>query len=87
MERSNRKQLTGTVISISREKTITVQVDTYIKHPLYGKRFRQSKKFAVHDENSTAKLHDVVQIMETRPISKTKKFRLVKVLESAKDGE
>ena len=87
MERSSRKTLTGTVVSVKSAKTITVSVETYIKHPLYGKRFKQTRKFAAHDENQTAQLHDVVQIMETRPVSKTKKFRLVKVLNHAKDGE
>lgn len=87
MERSSRKQLIGKVVSTKMDKTITVLVETYIKHPLYGKRFKKSKKFHAHDENSTAKLGDMVQIIETRPMSKMKKFRLKEVLETAKDGE
>ena len=87
MERSSRKQLTGKVTSTKMEKTITVSVETYIKHPLYGKRFKKTKKFHAHDENSEAKLGDMVLIAETRPISKMKKFRLKEVLETAKDGE
>lgn len=87
MERSSRKQLTGKVTSTKMEKTITVSVETYIKHPLYGKRFKKTKKFHAHDENSEAKLGDIVLIAETRPMSKMKKFRLKEVLETAKDGE
>lgn len=87
MERSSRKTMIGKVVSTSMEKTIVVSVESSIKHPLYGKRFKNHRKFKAHDENATAKLNDVVQIIETRPYSKTKKFRLEKVLEHAKDGE
>ena len=87
MERSSRKILLGKVVSTKMDKTIVVQVESSIKHPLYGKRFKRHTKFSAHDENGTAKLHDLVQIVETRPYSKTKKFRLEKVLETAKDGE
>jgi len=87
MERTSRKTLTGKVVSVKNAKTISVSVDTYIKHPLYGKRFLSTKKFAAHDENETAKLGDIVQIAETRPLSATKRFRLDKVIETAKDGE
>ena len=87
MERSSRKILIGKVVSTKAAKTISVEVDSYIKDPLYGKRFKRSKKFAAHDESSTAKMGDLVQIVETRPMSKTKAFRLEKVLEVAKDGE
>jgi len=84
MERTNsRKVFTGTVVSDKMDKTITVRVDTYKKHPLYGKRVKQSKKFHVHDENEIAKIGDVVTIVETRPLSKTKKFRLLSVVSSA----
>lgn len=81
-ERNSRKMFTGTVVSTKMDKTITVSVDTYRKHRLYGKRVKSSKKFHAHDENNTAKLGDVVTIMETRPLSKTKKFVLVKVEKS-----
>ncbi|SYV96916.1 30S ribosomal protein S17 [Mycoplasmopsis edwardii] len=86
MERNTRKTLTGTVVSAGKSaKTIIVAVDTYKKHPLYSKRFKSTKRFAVHDENQVAKLDDVVVIMETRPLSKTKRFRLVSVT-SSKEG-
>lgn len=87
MERSSRKVMTGKVVSTKMNKTIVIEVEKSIKHPLYGKRFKRHTKFKAHDENGTAKLHDVVQVVETRPYSKTKKFRLEKVLETAKDGE
>lgn len=86
MEKSYKKELTGKVISTKREKTITVVVDTYKKHPLYSKRFKSSKKFAVHDENGVAKLGDTVSIIETRPLSATKRFRLKEVLASSVEG-
>ena len=79
MERNNRKVYTGTVVSTKMDKTITVLVETHVKHKLYGKRMKSSTKFHAHDENNTAKLGDVVTIMETRPLSKTKHFVLVKV--------
>lgn len=87
MERSNRKILIGKVVSVKAAKTISVEVETSVKHPLYGKRYKQTNKFAAHDENGIAKLNDKVQIVETRPYSKTKNFRLEKVLETAKEGE
>ncbi|MDP4157575.1 MAG: 30S ribosomal protein S17, partial [Bacillota bacterium] len=65
------------------DKTITVLVETYKKHPLYGKRVKYSKKFKAHDEQNEAKIGDVVRIMETRPLSATKRFRLVEVVEKA----
>ncbi len=82
-ERNSRKVYTGKVVSDAMDKTITVLVETYKVHPLYGKRVKQSKKFKAHDENNVAKVNDIVQIMETRPLSKTKRFRLVKVVEEA----
>ena len=83
MERNSRKVYIGQVVSIKEEKTITVLVTTYRKHPLYGKRVEYSKKFTAHDENNEAKMGDKVKIMETRPLSKTKKFRLVEIVERA----
>jgi len=80
-ERNARRVLTGTVVSDSMEKTITVLVETYKEHRLYGKRAKYSKKYAVHDENNEAKVGDVVRIMETRPLSKNKRFRLVEIVE------
>ncbi|AKF41337.1 30S ribosomal protein S17 [Mycoplasmopsis canis UFG4] len=87
MERNTRKTLTGTVVSAGKSaKTIIVAVDTYKKHPLYAKRFKSTKRFAVHDENQEAKLDDIVVIMETRPLSKTKRFRLVSI-STSKEGK
>ncbi len=82
MERNDRKVVTGTVVASNSDKTISVMVENYIKHPKYGKRVKHTKKFAAHDENNQAKVGDVVRIMETRPLSKTKKFRLLEIVES-----
>ena len=81
MERNNRRVLVGTVVSDKCDKTITVLVETYKTHPLYGKRVISSKKFTAHDENNQAKIGDTVKIMETRPLSKQKRFRLVEIVE------
>ena len=83
MERSNRKVYSGTVVSDKMDKTITVVVETKKTHPLYGKRVKYSKKFKAHDENNEAKIGDKVVIMETRPLSATKRFRLVEIVEKA----
>jgi small subunit ribosomal protein S17 len=83
VERNARKELVGKVVSDKMDKTIVVLVETYKKHPLYGKRVKYSKKFKAHDENNQAKIGDKVSIMETRPLSKDKRYRLVKVLEEA----
>ncbi|WP_071396708.1 30S ribosomal protein S17 [Bacillus tuaregi] len=82
-ERNQRKVYTGRVVSDKMDKTITVIVETYKKHPLYGKRVKYSKKFKAHDEQNVAKTGDIVRIMETRPLSATKRFRLVEVVEKA----
>lgn len=71
MERSNRKVLVGVVTSDSMQKTVTVKVETKFKHPLYRKLVIQNKKYHAHDEHEEAKVGDIVQITETRPISKT----------------
>lgn len=83
MERNNRKVLTGTVVSTKMDKTITVLVETHVRHKLYGKRVLSSKKFKAHDEENIARNGDTVQIMATRPLSATKRFRLVKVVKKA----
>ena len=83
MERSNRKVYRGTVVSDKMDKTITVIVETKKTHALYGKRVKYSKKFKAHDENNEARMGDKVEIMETRPLSATKRFRLVKIVEKA----
>jgi small subunit ribosomal protein S17 len=82
-ERNQRKVYSGRVVSDKMDKTITVLVETYKKHPLYGKRVKYSKKFKAHDEQNQAKVGDIVRIMETRPLSATKRFRLVEVVEKA----
>ena len=84
MERSNRKVYRGTVVSDKMDKTITVRIDTKKTHPLYGKRVKYSKKFKAHDENNEANMNDRVLIMETRPLSKDKRWRLVEIVERAK---
>ena len=81
MER--RKELVGKVVSNKNNKTITVVVETYKKDPLYGKRVKYSKKYAAHDEKNEAKVGDTVRISMTRPLSKTKRYELVKVIEKA----
>ncbi|GAA6238975.1 MAG: 30S ribosomal protein S17 [Spiroplasma phoeniceum] len=83
MERNSRKVLQGRVISDKAEKTITVLVETYKNHPLYKKRVKYSKKYLAHDEQNQAHIGDKVSIMETRPLSKTKHFRLIQVIEKA----
>jgi small subunit ribosomal protein S17 len=82
-ERNQRKVYTGRVVSDKMDKTVTVMIETYKKHKLYGKRVKYSKKFKAHDELNEAKLGDVVRIMETRPLSATKRFRLMEVVEKA----
>lgn len=82
--RINRKKvLTGRVVSDKMDKTITVLVETYKNHKLYGKHVKYSKKFKAHDEQNQAKVGDVVEIMETRPLSKDKRFRLVNIVEES----
>ncbi len=83
MERSNRKVLRGTVVSDKMDKTIVVEITTAVKHAKYGKRVKYSKKFYAHDAENTACVGDIVEIMETRPLSATKRFRLLSVVEKA----
>lgn len=82
MEKVNH-ELVGKVVSTKCDKTITVLVETYKNDKLYHKRVKSSKKYAVHDEANVAKVGDTVRISETRPLSKTKHFRLVEVVEKA----
>lgn len=81
--KSNKRVLTGTVHSDKADKTIVVMVETLIKHPLYKKYVRRRKKFMAHDEENTCGIGDKVQIIESRPLSKRKRWELVKVLEKA----
>jgi small subunit ribosomal protein S17 len=84
MERNERKERIGKVISNKMQKTITVAVDRKVKHPIYGKFVNKTTKFKAHDEANTAGIGDTVRIMETRPLSKDKRWRLVEVVEKAK---
>ncbi|MBE6063314.1 30S ribosomal protein S17 [Clostridium sp. SM-530-WT-3G] len=84
MERALRKKRIGRVVSDKMEKTIVVAVETKVRHPLYGKTVNKTTKFKVHDENNEAKINDRVSIMETRPLSKDKRWRLVEIVEKAK---
>ena len=84
MERNNRKVLVGRVVSDKMDKTITVVVETKRNHPVYGKRINYSKKYKAHDENNECNVGDTVRVMETRPLSKDKRWRLVEIVEKAK---
>lgn len=84
VERKLRKTKTGVVVSTKMDKTISVKVERRLMHPLYGKFVKRSKKFFAHDEENTCNMGDVVRIMETRPLSKMKRWRLVEILERAK---
>lgn len=83
-ERAYRKNMRGVVTSDKMEKTIVVQVEDRKKHSLYGKVMKRHSKFKVHDENEEAGIGDTVQISETRPLSATKRWRLVRIIEKAK---
>jgi small subunit ribosomal protein S17 len=83
METTKKQELVGKVVSAKCDKTITVLVATYKNHPLYGKRVKYSKKYVAHDEKNLAKEGDTVRIAATRPLSKTKRYELVKVVEKA----
>ncbi len=83
MERNTRKVYIGKVTSDKGEKTIQVSISTHRSHPLYGKRVEYTKKITVHDEENQAKIGDIVKVMETRPLSRTKRFRLVEIIEKA----
>ncbi|MPM12767.1 30S ribosomal protein S17 [bioreactor metagenome] len=84
MERARRKVRTGVVVSNKMEKTIVVAIETMVQHPLYGKRIKQTVKFKAHDENNSCNEGDLVTIMETRPLSKDKRWRLLDIVERAK---
>jgi small subunit ribosomal protein S17 len=84
MERNLRKERIGVVVSDKMDKSITVNIERRVKHPMYGKFVKTSKKFIAHDENNDCNIGDTVSIMETRPLSKRKRWRLVEILERAK---
>ncbi|MDO5046982.1 MAG: 30S ribosomal protein S17 [Anaerococcus sp.] len=83
MERNTRRVERGVVVSDAMDKTITVLVEEKIQHPVYKKRINRSKKYKAHDEANEAKVGDIVEIMETRPLSKTKRWRLVRISQKA----
>ena len=82
--RNLRKERTGVVVSNKMEKSITVAVKWKEKHPIYGKFVNKTKKYHAHDENNECSIGDTVKLMETRPLSKTKRWRLVQIIERAK---
>ena len=84
MERNLRKTRTGKVISDKMQKTITVAVENHVKHPLYNKIVKRTYKLKAHDENNDAKVGDIVKVVETRPLSKDKRWRLTEIVERAK---
>ncbi|MEE0776785.1 MAG: 30S ribosomal protein S17 [Bacillota bacterium] len=83
MDRNGRKVRIGQVVSDKMDKTIVVRVETKIRHPLYGKIVKTSKKYKAHDENNEARVGDIIKMMETRPLSKDKRWRLVEIVEKA----
>lgn len=82
--RNARKVRTGKVVSDKMEKTVVVAIERRVKHPVYGKMMTRTKKLKAHDEENSAKLGDTVRIMETRPLSKDKRFRVVEIVERAR---
>ncbi len=84
MERNLRKQRTGKVVSDKMDKTIVVAIENRVKHPLYKKVVKSTYKLKAHDENNECKIGDTVKVMETRPLSKDKRWRLVEIIERAK---
>jgi len=84
VERNLRKTRTGKVVSDKMDKTITVAIEDHVKHPLYGKIVKRTYKLKAHDENNECGIGDIVKVMETRPLSKDKRWRLVQIIEKAK---
>jgi small subunit ribosomal protein S17 len=84
MERGRRKEIVGKVLSNKMNKSIVVGVERKVMHPMYGKFIKRTSKFMAHDEKNEAHIGDVVQLMETRPLSKNKRWRLVEIIERAK---
>lgn len=84
MERGNRKVRIGTVVSDKMDKTVVVAIETFVTHPLYKKQIRKTTKLKAHDEENVCGIGDVVRIMETRPLSKDKRWRVASIIEKAK---
>ena len=83
-QRGIRKERVGVVVSDKMDKTIVVEIRTRVKHPLYGKIMNRTTRFKAHDENNECGIGDTVEVMETRPLSKDKRWRLVRIIEKAK---
>ena len=83
-ERALRKTRVGKVVSDKMDKTIVVAIEDHVKHPVYGKIVKRTKTLHAHDENNECGIGDTVEVMETRPLSKTKRWRLVEIIEKAK---
>ena len=84
MERNKRKTQIGTVLNDKMEKTVVVAIETFVTHPLYKKQLKKTTKFKAHDEENACGIGDKVEIMETRPLSKDKCWRVVRIIEKAK---
>lgn len=84
IERNNRKQRVGIVVSDKMDKTIVIDVTEHVRHPLYKKYIKRTKRLKAHDENNECGIGDTVRVMETRPLSKDKRWRLVRIIEKAK---
>ena len=84
IERNNRKTRVGVVVSNKMEKTVTVAVEDFVRHSLYGKAVKRTRKFKAHDEENLCGIGDKVRIMETRPLSRDKRWRLVSIVEKAR---
>jgi len=83
-ERGNRKARVGIVVSNSMDKTAVVAIETLLRHPLYGKRMKRTKRFKAHDEHNEAQVGDRVRMVETRPLSKDKRWRIAEIIEKAR---
>lgn len=84
VERNRRKSKVGIVVSDKMDKTVVVAIEDFVRHPLYGKAMKSTKKVKVHDEENQCEVGDKIRIMETRPLSKDKRWRLVKIVEKVK---
>jgi small subunit ribosomal protein S17 len=84
VRRGKRKTMVGTVVSDKMDKTVVVAVERLVAHPLYGKRMRRTRRYKAHDENNECRVGDRVELMETRPLSREKRWRVVRIIERAK---
>jgi small subunit ribosomal protein S17 len=83
-QRGDRKVRTGVVVSDRMDKTVIIRIESQKRHPLYGKTVRRTSRFAAHDEANEAHVGDVVRVMETRPLSKSKRWRVIEIVEKAR---